>query len=145
MESLEFEESKAISCYFKGMDKKVLVTRQIFTNEDGSTGILYLATSNTNLDFDKIKSIYQKRWKVEEYHKSIKSNTALEKSPAKIVRTQSNHIFASLCAFFKFEYLRMKTNMNHFALKAKIYLKAAKVAFEELQELKLVHEIGGFA
>jgi len=39
----------------------------------------------------------------------------------------------------------MKTNLNHFALKAKIYLKAAKAAFEELQELKIVHEVGGFA
>jgi len=35
--------------------------------------------------------------------------------------------------------------LNYFALKAKIYLKAEKAAFEELQELKLVHEIRGIA
>ncbi|MFH1433242.1 MAG: transposase [archaeon] len=142
---IAIEENTARKVYLKGVKVPVLITKQIFTNKDGSTGILYLACSNLDLEASEINNIYQKRWKVEEYHKSIKSNTALEKSPTKIVRTQSNHIFASMYAFFKFECLRMKTNLNHFALKAKIYLKAAKAAFEELQELKIVHEIGGFA
>jgi len=142
---IAIEENTARKVYLKGVKVPVLITKQIFTNKDESTGILYLACSNLEIGASEINNIYQKRWKVEEYHKSIKSNTALEKSPAKIVRTQSNHVFASLYAFFKFERLRMKTNLNHFALKAKIYLKAAKAAFEELQELKIVHEVGGFA
>lgn len=33
--------------------------------------------------------------KVEEYHKSLKSNASLAKSPTKTIRTQSNHCFAS--------------------------------------------------
>ena len=142
---IAIEENTARKVYLKGVKVPVLITKQIFTNKDESNGILYLACSNLDIGASEINNIYQKRWKVEEYHKSIKSNTALEKSPAKIVRTQSNHIFASMYAFFKFERLKMKTNLNHFALKAKIYLKATKAAFEELQELKLVHEIGGFA
>ncbi|MCK4730581.1 MAG: transposase [Candidatus Aenigmarchaeota archaeon] len=145
LRDIAIEENTARKVYLKGVKFPVLVTKQVFTNKDESTGILYLVCSNLNLEASEINTIYQKRWKVEEYHKSIKSNTALEKSPTKTVRTQSNHIFASLYAFFKFERLRIKTNLNHFALKAKIYLKAAKAAFGELQELKLVHEIGGIA
>ena len=145
LRDIAIEENTARKVYLKGVKIPVLVTKQIFTNKDESTGVLYLVCSNINLEASEVNAIYQKRWKVEEYHKSIKSNTALEKSPTKTVRTQSNHVFASLCAFFKFERLRMKTNLNHFALKAKIYLKAGKAALKELQELKLVHEIGGFA
>lgn len=136
VELLEFEENKAVSCYFKGIDKKVMITRQVFTNEDNETGILYLAASDTDLDFGQINIIYQKRWKVEEYHKSIKSNTGLSKSPTKTVRTQSNHFFASIYSCFKLEQLKQKTNLNHFALKSKLYIKALSVSFKELQNLK---------
>jgi len=136
IESLKFEKNKAISCYFKGINKEMLITRQVFTNEDGSTGILYLATSDTDLDFNQIKTIYQKRWKVEEYHKSIKSNSGLSKSPTKTVRTQSNHFFASIYSYFKLEQLKQKTNLNHFALKSKLYIKALTASFKELQDLR---------
>ena len=148
LRDIAIEENAAIKVYLKGLKFPVLVTKQIFTNKDKSTGILYLVCSNLDLEASEVNNIYQKRWKVEEYHKSIKSNTALEKSPTKIVRTQSNHIFASLYAFFKFELLKTKTNLNHFTLKAKIYLKAARAAFEELQELKITYGsygIFGFA
>lgn len=136
VELLPFKENKIILCYFKGIDKEMLITRQVFTNEDGSTGVLYLATSDTDLDFDQIKTIYQKRWKVEEYHKSIKSNTGLSKSPTKTVRTQSNHFFASIYSYFKLEQLKQQTNLNHFALKSKLYIKALSVSFKELQNLR---------
>ena len=145
LRDIAIEENTAIKAYLKGVKFPVLITKQIFTKKDESIGVLYLMCSNLDLEASEVNNIYQKRWKVEEYHKSIKSNAVLEKSPTKIVRTQSNHIFASLYAFFKFELLRTKTNLNHFALKAKIYLKAAKAAFEELQELKSVHKSGGCA
>ena len=51
--------------------------------------------------------LYQKRWKVEEYHKSLKSNLGFAKSPAKTTRTQTNPIFASLVAFVTMEKLRL--------------------------------------
>lgn len=95
VESLGLKENSAVKCFFKGMDQETLIAKQVFTNKDDSAGILYLASSNTNLDFGQITAIYQKRWKVEEYHKSIKSNTGLSMSPNKTVLTQSNHFFAS--------------------------------------------------
>lgn len=134
--SLNLEEDVAKECYFKGLDFPTLITKKIFKNKDGSTSILYLATSDLSLDNASIHAIYQKRWKVEEYHKSIKQNTCLAKSPTKTVKTQSNHFFASIYAFHKLELLNMKTNLNHFALKSKLYIKALMLSFKELRALQ---------
>lgn len=85
---------------------------------------------------EAIFTIYQKRWPVEVFHKSLKQNAALAKAPMRRVTTQNNHIFASLYAVFKLECLKMKHNLNHFALRAHLYLKAIRVAFDELQVLR---------
>ncbi len=50
---------------------------------------------------------YQRRWRVEEYHRSLKNNASLQASPAKTDRTQSNHIFASVHAFFTLELMKV--------------------------------------
>jgi len=62
LESLDLRENEVTRCFLKGMEQEVLVTRQIFTNQDGSMGVLYLATSDTSLDFSQMTAIYQKRW-----------------------------------------------------------------------------------
>ena len=79
---------------------------------------------------------YQKRWPIEVFHKSLKQNAALGKAPVRRVVTQNNHVFATLYAFFKLECLKIKRHLNHFALRAHLYLKAIRVAFDELQVLK---------
>lgn len=89
---------------------------------DMQEGILYLASSDLNLDFTQITILYQKRWNVETYHKSIKSNTGLAMSPTKTIRTQGNHFFMSIYSYFKLELLKIKTKYNHFALKTKLYI-----------------------
>jgi hypothetical protein len=142
VESLAWEENTTKTGYLKGMAMPMQVTRQVFTNEDGSRGVLYLATSDLTLGYTDITTIYQKRWKVEEYHKSTKSNLGLAKSPTKRVITQSNHFFAVAYAYHKLERLARATNLNHFALKAKLYVKALQASMTELRRLKTV---GGFA
>jgi len=117
-------------------EKAALQLKQgLFTNKDGSTGVLYLATSDLQLDYGRIMAIYQKRWSVEVFHKSIKSNTGLARSPTHSVRTQSNHFFASIYAFLKLELLKLKYQLNHFALRSKLYIKALQASFAELQQL----------
>ena len=74
-----------------------------------------------------------KRWKVETFHKTLKSNA---KSPTKTVRTQSNHCFMSIYSACRLKFLSVRHGMNHFALRTRIYLKAIRYAFEELQILK---------
>ncbi|QIX55966.1 hypothetical protein GW536_11575 [Piscirickettsia salmonis] len=84
----------------------------------------------------EVATLTQKRWKIEEYHKSIKQNASLAKSPTKTVRSQCNHIFASIVAFCKLETLSVKAQLNHFALKYKLLVRSNQIAFEELRRLK---------
>lgn len=121
--------------YMKGLSFPVILAKQVFTNKDGSVGTLYLACSKTTLDYQQITSLYHKRWSIEEYHKSIKSNTAFAKSPTKTVITQTNHFFASIYAYVKLEVLKTKSHLNHFALKAKLYVNALKSSYELLRQM----------
>ena len=117
------------------LDKEVIISL-VFTNKDANTGILYLVCSDLILNSDFISTIYEKGWKVEEYHKLLKSNVDLAKSSTKKVKTQSNHIFLSILIFFKLECLKIKHNLNHFALRMKLLIKANTIAYDELQRLK---------
>ena len=134
--TLELSDKESIRGYLRGYDKEIVIVRRVFTNKDGSVGILNLVCSDVNLDGDSIATIYEKRWKVEEYHKSLKHNVDLAKSPTKTVKTQSNHIFLSIVAFFKMECLKIKNKMNHFAMRAKLLVRANQMAYLELQRLK---------
>jgi hypothetical protein len=51
------------------------------------------------------------------------------------VRTQSNHCFAAIYAFVKLEKLRIKTGLNHFAIKGKIYIEALKIEYDNLEKM----------
>jgi hypothetical protein len=113
----------------------LLLTKQVFIHEDQSEGVLYLVTSDMTLRFDHIPQLYQRRWRVEEYHKSLKQNVSLERSSTRTATTQRNHLFASLCAYLKLESLRWQTKLNHFALKSKIYSAALKAGYAELVKL----------
>jgi hypothetical protein len=50
--------------------------------------------------------------------------------------TRNNHVFAALYAFFMLECLKIERHLNHFALRAHLYLKAIRVPYDELQVLK---------
>jgi len=135
----ELKEGTTYKIYLEAVEFPLLLIKQIFRNDDGSEGILYLVSSDLTLTYDNIITIYQKRWKVEEYHKSLKSGNcriSLCKSPTKRVRTQNNHIFASIYAFFKIEFLSIKAKVNQTALRSKIYISANRAAFEELENMK---------
>ena len=136
IDSLSWSEQSPVKAWLKGLDFPILLHRQVFKNKDGSTGILYLACSDLTCNASNIETIYQKRWKVEVFHKTLKSNTGLAKSPTKCIRTQTNHIFMSIYAAFQLECLSLKHKMNHFALRSRIYIQALQHAMFELQSLK---------
>ncbi len=136
IDELDWSKEVPIEGWIKGLDFPVLLHRQVFINKDDSIGILYLVSNDLSLDGSNMETIYKKRWKVEVFHKEIKSNTGLAKSPTHTVRTQSNHIFLSIYATAKLSLLSAKHKMNSFALRSKIYLLAIKKAFQITQELK---------
>lgn len=136
IEELLWQEETLFVGWLKDVPFPMSFVRQVFNNKDGSTGILYLACSDTTVNRGQILTAYQKRWPVEVFHKSLKQNAALGKAPLRRVITQNNHVFATLYALFKLECLSIKRRLNHFALRAHLYLKAIRLAFDELQILK---------
>lgn len=134
--TLATPEGTVCEVWLEGLAFPLLSAKQVFTNEDGSTGTRYLVTSDLTLDFLTLTTIYQKRWKIEEDPRSLKQNAALARSPTRTVTTQTNHFVAALYAFVKLEMLKVATKLNHYALKTKLYLSALQQAFLELQKLQ---------
>lgn len=136
LSTLDIKDGEVRKAWLKDLSLPVSLIKKVFKNEDGSTGTLYLVTNDLESGADRIYEIYQKRWRVEEYHKSIKQNSSLEKSPTRTERSQQNHLFASLIGYCKLEFLKVKTRLNHFALKYKLILKANQMAYLELRKLR---------
>jgi len=136
VETLSFKDATTMTVYLEGVPFPLVLLRQFFTNKDGTTGTLYLVTSDTTLTYAEIIDLYQKRWKIEQYHKALKQQCALARSPARTVVTQSTHIFCSLCAFVKLEMLSMITSVSYEGLKLNLYIHALKTAFKHLRSLQ---------
>src|SRR5258708_214669 len=139
IDSLTLDPNTTQEIYLESVDFPLLLVKQVFTNQDGSIGILYLVSSDMSLTSQDMTTLYRKPWNVEPYHKSLKQNASLEKSPTHTVTTQTNHLFASLCAYIKLEWLRRATKLNHFALKSKLYIAALHAAFDALRLLQPIH------
>lgn len=133
--ALELQEDVAHTVWLKGLDFPVRLLKKIFKNENGSTGILYLVSNDMHSCAERLYEVYQKRWRIEEYHKSIKQNASLTKSPTRTVKTQCNHIYASIIAYCKLEMLKIKTQLNHFAIKYKLIVRANQIAWQELKNM----------
>lgn len=126
---------QTVKVWLEELDFPLLLIKQVFKNEDDTVGELYLACSDLNLSYEQITTIYKKRWGVEEYHKSVKSNASFAKSPTHTIKTQCNHFMLSILAYVKLEWLKQRNHMNHFAMKTKIYQAALKAAHDELKKL----------
>ncbi|MEY4937061.1 MAG: hypothetical protein RIS64_3420 [Bacteroidota bacterium] len=84
----------------------------------------------------KVSEIYKQRWSSEDLHQSLKQNTALEKMPAKMEKSQANPIFASMVAQVKLEMIKFATRENHYTLKRNILIQALKQAWIEIGKFK---------
>ena len=133
--SLELEEDVVYKVWLKGLTFPVQLLKKVFKNENGTTGTLYLVSNDMHCSAERLYEVYQKRWRIEEFHKSIKQNASLEKSPTKKVKTQCNHVYAAMIAYCKLEMLKFKTGLNHFAIKYKLIVRANQVAMQELKNM----------
>ncbi len=134
--SLNMRDGESKKVWLKDVSFPILLIKKIFTKEDGSVGVLYLASNDIEHEAAYLYQIYQKRWRIEEYHKSVKENASLAKSPTKRVRSQANHIFASIVAFCKLEIMKVATATNHFAIKYKLLVAANIASMNELVNLR---------
>ena len=65
IETVDFSEDNPIKGWIAGGDFPVLLFRQVFKNKDDRVGIFYPVCSDLDCDGEALKTIYQKRWKVE--------------------------------------------------------------------------------
>jgi IS4 transposase len=136
IDKLPLQAEQPVKVWIKDLEIEVLLCKSVFTNKDGSTGEMYPVSNDLELSAEDFRTLYKKRWSVEEYHKSLKQNASPEKSPTRTETTQNNHLFASLLAYIKLEQLKFIHRLKHFALKSKIYFKALKNAWNELEMIK---------
>jgi hypothetical protein len=136
--TIDIEGSSSRLIYLEGYEKPLRLIKQVVKNgDDGESTYLYLVTNDIDLSFHEVLKIYKRRWKVEEYHKSLKQNLHIEHSPTKVEISQRNHIYLSVCGFIKLEKLRLNYKINHFAIKEKIYIEALKIAYQKVEELQV--------
>lgn len=109
IDGLELQAGQAITVYLKGLDYPVQLVKQVFINQDGSSGDLYLVTNDLDIDASTICTTYGTRWGVEVFHKSLKQNVGLEKSPTKHETSQCNHVFAAMVSWTKLELLSLSS------------------------------------
>ena len=76
LNQLDLPENTVTVIYLEQVSFPLYLLRQTCTNADGSTAVRYLVTSDSALTADQLITIYQKRWKVEEYHRSLKQNAS---------------------------------------------------------------------
>jgi hypothetical protein len=132
LDQVTFPDHTPLLVYLRALRQAVLVVKQVFTNKDGSQAARYLVSSDTGLDDEQITTLYQRRWKVEEYHKSLKQNLGMGASPTKSIDSQANHLFCSILAFIKLEALRIKLAVSQFRVKAQLYAVGLKAMHQHL-------------
>jgi hypothetical protein len=125
---------RAVKLYFKGLDFPVLVVKKTFKHGRKSSGTLYLACSNLELGYEAIFNLYKRRWKIEEYHKSMKSNCSLEKCQASSHRAQKSHFYCAAFAYLLLEKTKAKEDKNHFALKKELTILQVKYGIKAIKK-----------
>jgi hypothetical protein len=132
VQTLAFPGKQPLRVYLRSVQEAVLVSRQVFPNQDGSQGTVYLVSSDTDLRQAERTTIYPRRWKVEDYHKSLKQKASMGKSPTKTPATQTTHFLAALLAYGKLEILKLNQGLEPFRLKAQLYAVGLKAMYQQL-------------
>ncbi len=93
--------------------------------------------SDLTCDHDAITTTCQRPCKVEVFHKSLKSNTDLAKSPTLTLKTQSSHVFMVIHATFKLECLNVTNKLKAFVLCRKLLIHASRSVHAQLRLLQV--------
>ena len=136
MSDIDMEGCYTHLIYVKGIDFPLSVIKLVPKNRDDSKSTYsYLVTDDLTLNYSEIHAVYQKRWKVEEFHRSLKQNAKIEKSPTRTLLTQSNYIFLAVYSFVKLEIIKQKEQTNHYALRQQLYIKSIQSVYEQMNKI----------
>ena len=131
LEAMALSPEVPVKVWVKDLETEVVVCKLVFKNKDASTGVAYLVSDDVGLSGEGFKTLYKRRWGVEEYHKSLKQNASAAKSPTRTPATQTTHLFAALLAYVKLERMKFVHKLGHFALRGRIYMAALKMAWQQ--------------
>ncbi len=134
----EIEPDRPYKIRIKKVPFPLILIKKVYHNLNGTVGVQYLVSSDTELTAQTFSSIYKDRWSSEDVHRSLKQNVALEKMPAKMECSQANHVFAAMIAQTKLECMKIATKTNHYTLKRNILMNALRQAWQEIQKLKVL-------
>lgn len=138
LDQLGLNDGETRKVYLKDIQFPVVVTRKVFKDGDAIEGEIYLVTNELALLGDCfIYNIYQRRWDIESYHRSLKQNTSLTQSPTSVEKTQANHIGLSLLAYSRLESLKIVQRNNHYAIKRKLLIAANQASYKAYLDMKL--------
>jgi hypothetical protein len=137
IESLQPGQQTVEICFASGgLDFSLLLTKQVFKNEDDTVGGLYLACSDLNLSYQQITTIYKKtvgRRRISQIHQKQYRLCQITHKKHQNPNQSLCFIYCGLC---KTRMAKTKNSqINHFAMKATIYLAAQKAAYTELKKL----------
>lgn len=125
---------RAQRCYLKGLDFPVLVVREVFKNgDDAKGGTLYLACSDLEIKGSDILGLYQRRWKIEEYHRSLKQNCCVAGAQVYHPEAHRGHIHLAAMAFIRLERARSRSGDNHYELRREIEELKTKYAMKAIR------------
>ena len=64
--SLDLEDGDTIQVWLKDLAIPVRLLKKVFTNENGTTGTIYVVTNDLTIAGEHIYDIYKKRWRIEQ-------------------------------------------------------------------------------
>lgn len=137
LKSANLEPDRVYRVRLKGIDFPVTLVKKVFKNGgNGPAGECYLISNDISLTAEALYRCYQRRWRVEEYHRALKQYASLGTSPSWAVRSQSNHVAASLIAYNSLVLLGISTHKSIHKIRYEIVLKCNLSAFDALRSVQ---------
>ena len=137
LKSANLEPDKVYQVKLKGINFPLILLKKVFKNGGkGNIGVSYLISNDIDLCSDQLYKRYQRRWRVEEYHRCLKQFLSIGISPSRTEKAQSNHIVLSLMSYIEISQLGKSTKKGIHAIKYEILLKSNKIAFKAIQKVQ---------
>ncbi len=99
IDSLKLLNNQTVRGWMKGYEHEVLFIRRVFINKDGIESLLNLVCSALSLSGGEVAAFYKRRWKIEEFHKSLKSNAGLANHQLVACYSDKSYFYINLCCF----------------------------------------------
>jgi len=119
VQTLETIPESGLIVYLKEFGK-VKLFRTVFKNEPRHY-ILYLPETETETDIERFgkltyedfKNIHNNHWNIEQFHRAVKQVCNIERFQVRTNKAIQNHIFCSIFAFIRLEFMRVQNLISN--------------------------------